>query len=170
MHFKIENNSIGLRATAIDEVDYIYELEARPENSKYVMSYSRDRHLQVVESPDEELLIIVDISTGQSLGFVILAGLTNPNLSLEFRRLIIGDKGKGIGRQVVKLLIQYCFETLRFHRLWLDVYEDNQKAIHLYQSIGFKQEGMLRDVIKHGNTYRSLLLFSILEEEATQYS
>jgi len=168
MHFKIESNNIGLRPAYPDEVDYIYELEARPENSQYVMAYSRDRHLQVIESHDEELLIIVDRSNGQPLGFVILAGLANPNLSLEFRRLIVGDKGKGIGRHAVKLVIQYCFKTLRFHRLWLDVYEDNHKAIHLYQSTGFKQEGMLRDVIKHANTYRSLLLFSILEEEATQ--
>ena len=165
MPFKIENNSIGLRPASADEVDYIYQLEARPENSQYVMGYSRERHLQVIESPDEELLIIVDRSNGQPLGFVILAGLTNPNLSLEFRRLVVGDKGKGIGRQAVKLVIHYCFETLRFHRLWLDVYEDNHKAIHLYQSIGFTQEGKLRDVIKDGDGYRSLLLFSLLQNE-----
>ena len=163
MHFKIENNNIGLRAAAIDEVDYIYELEAMPENSQYVVAYSRERHLQIIGNPDEELLIIIDISNGQPLGFVILAGLTNPNLSLEFRRLVIGDKGKGIGRQAVKLVIRYCFETLRFHRLWLDVYEDNLRGIHLYQSIGFKQEGKLRDVIKHKDGYRSLLLFAMLE-------
>ena len=165
MHFKIENNSIGLRPASPDEVDYIHELESRPENSMYVMPYSKERHLQVITNPDEELLVIVDRSTGQHLGFVILAGLTNPNLSLEFRRLIIGEKGKGIGRQVVKLLIQYCFDILRFHRLWLDVYEDNERGIHLYQSIGFVQEGKLRDVIRHEDSYRSLLLFSLLQNE-----
>jgi diamine N-acetyltransferase len=165
MPFKIENNNIGLRPATIDDVDYIYELEARPENSRFVMAYSRERHLQVIDSADEELLIIVDKTTNLPFGFMILAGLTNPNLSLEFRRLVIGDKGKGIGRQVVKLVMQYCFTSLMFHRLWLDVYEDNLRGIHLYQSIGFKQEGKLREVIKYGDSYRSLLLFSILENE-----
>ena len=165
MSFKIENNNIGLKPASIDDVGYIYELETRPENSHFVMAYSRERHIQAIESSDEELLIIVDKGTGLSLGFVILAGLTNPNLSMEFRRLVIDSKGQGIGRQVVKLVIHYCFKVLKFHRLWLDVYEDNARGIHLYRSIGFKQEGKLRDVIRHGDSYRSLLLFSLISGE-----
>ena len=165
MPFKIENNTIGLRPATIDEVDYIYELEARPENSHFVMAYSKERHTQIIVNADEELLIIVDKATDKPMGFVILAGLTNPNLSMEFRRLVISDKGKGLGRQALHLIIQYCFKMLKFHRLWLDVYEDNERGIHLYQSVGFKKEGTLRDVIKHGDSYRSLLLFSILEGE-----
>jgi diamine N-acetyltransferase len=167
MPFKIESNNIGLRNAAVNDVDYIYQLEAHPENSRFVMAYSRERHIQVMESEDEELFVIINKTTNDLLGFVILAGLTNPNLSMEFRRLVIADKGKGLGRQVVNLVVQYCFIILKFHRLWLDVYEDNLKGIHLYQSIGFRQEGKLRDVIKHGNAYRSLLLFSMLEGECT---
>jgi diamine N-acetyltransferase len=163
--FTIQNNNIGLKPASLDDVDYIYELETRPENSRFVMAYSRERHMQVIENVDEELLIIEDKVSGASFGFVILAGLTNPNLSLELRRLVIAEKGKGLGRQVANLIIEYCFKKLKFHRLWLDVYEDNLRAIHLYQSLGFKQEGKLRDVIKNEDSYRSLLLFSILDTE-----
>jgi RimJ/RimL family protein N-acetyltransferase len=165
MYCKIENSNIALRAATSDEVDYIFDLEARPENSRFVMPYTKERHLQAIDSPDEELLIISDKTSGASLGFVILAGLTNPDLSLEFRRMVIDEKGRGLGRQTVNLVKEYCFRTLRFHRLWLDVYEDNERGIHIYQSEGFKPEGKLRDVKKHGDIYRSLLLFSILENE-----
>ena len=166
MPFKIENDHIGLRPASKDDVDYIYKLEARPENSHFVMAYSRERHIQILENPDEELLLIIDKASGQSLGYVILAGLTNPNLSMEFRRLVIDTKGKGLGRQAVSLVIEYCFKVLKFHRLWLDVHEDNTRGIHLYRSLGFVQEGKLRDVIKHGDRYRSLLLFSMLAAES----
>ena len=165
MQFKIQNNTIALRSVSLDEVDYIFELEARAENSRFVMPYTRERHLQAMASADEELLIVCDKNTNALLGFVILAGLTNPDLSLEFRRMVIADKGKGLGRQTVNLVKDYCFRTLRFHRLWLDVYEDNERGIHIYQSEGFRLEGKLREVKKQGDIYRSLLLFSILEHE-----
>jgi RimJ/RimL family protein N-acetyltransferase len=63
------------------------------------------------------------------------------------------------------LIKQYCFEQLRFHRLWLDVYADNDRAIHLYRSEGFVEEGKLREIRKDGDQYRSMFLFSILENE-----
>lgn len=165
MHFKIENNTIALRPAAADEVDYIFALEARLENSHFVMPYTRERHIQTIESADEELLVICDKNTGALLGFVILAGLCNPDLSLEFRRMVIDKKGNGLGRQTVNLVKEYCFRILHFHRLWLDVYEDNERGIHIYQSEGFRLEGKLRDAKKQGDSYRSLLLFSILEAE-----
>ena len=165
MQFKIQNNTIALRSVSLDEVDYIFELEALPENSRFVMPYTRERHLQAIASADEELLIVCDKNTNALLGFVILAGLTNPDLSLEFRRMVIADKGRGLGRQTVNLVKDYCFRTLRFHRLWLDVYEDNERGIHIYESEGFRLEGKLREVKKQGDIYRSLLLFSILEHE-----
>ncbi len=65
------------------------------------------------------------------VGFIILSGIENSNLSLEFKRIVIQEKGKGFGRQSLKLIKDYCFNTLKFHRLWLDVFDDNNKAIHI---------------------------------------
>ena len=60
---------------------------------------------------------------------------------------------------------KYCFDELNFHRIWLDVFDDNLRAIHLYKSEGFTEEGKLRDVIRNDENYRSLLILSILEKE-----
>ncbi|MCW3126964.1 MAG: hypothetical protein JWO03_2622 [Bacteroidetes bacterium] len=165
MPFKIGNANIGLRNTLPEEILTVRSMESHTDNNRFVLNYSAERHRQVIESSDEEHLTIWDKATNEMIGYVILAGLSNPNLSLELRRLVIQSKGKGFGRQVVKLIKQYCFEQLRFHRLWLDVYEDNERAIHLYRSEGFVQEGTLRDSQKDGDGYRSQLLFSILESE-----
>jgi diamine N-acetyltransferase len=61
---------------------------------------------------------------------------------------------------------KYCFNNLKFHRIWLDVFDDNERAIALYKSEGFKVDGHLRDVIKQSDIYRTLILLSILENES----
>ena len=43
----------------------------------------------------------------------------------------------------IKEIKRYCIEELKCHRFWLDVLENNQRARYLYQSKGFKEEGML---------------------------
>ncbi len=51
------------------------------------------------------------------------------------------------------------------HRLWLDVVLTNTRAIALYKSEGFVQEGTIRDGYKTATGYESMALMSILETE-----
>jgi RimJ/RimL family protein N-acetyltransferase len=65
----------------------------------------------------------------------------------------------------LKEIKHYCFEQLNCHRLWLDVFENNNRARHLYHSENFVEEGKLRDCILVGDEFKSLILMSILEIE-----
>jgi RimJ/RimL family protein N-acetyltransferase len=49
--------------------------------------------------------------------------------------------------------------------VWLDVFEDNFRAQHGYRSLGFVEEGMLRECVHHDGRYRSLILMGMLESE-----
>ena len=64
--------------------------------------------------------------------------------SLEFRRIVITDKGKGYGRESLRLIKKMAFEELSAHRLWLDVKDHNLRARHVYEAEGFMVEGVLR--------------------------
>lgn len=162
----IENSHIGLKRTLPEEIELIFEMEKQGENVKFVKPYDRKRHIEVVENVDEEHLTIWQKRPAKLVGFIILAGIQNPDLSLEFRRIVVQEKGKGIGRQCLQLVKSYCFNELKFHRLWLDVYEDNIRAIHLYKSEGFKEEGKLRELRKQDGKDRSLLVLSIKGNES----
>ncbi len=96
---------------------------------------------------------------------MIIFGVGNHNKVLEFRRITLNEKGLGFGRDAIRLLKQLCLEKLRFHRLWFDVYDDNDRAIKLYESEGFIKEGTLRDNIKTDNGYRSQRIYSMIEDE-----
>ena len=168
MIYRTENINIGLTDTDPDDLDLICQIENEQENLKFIIPYDRMRHQQVIDSMDGQHLSVRNKGNKELVGFLILAGLGNPNLSLEFRRMVIQNKGNGYGRQCLQMIKDYCFNTLHFHRLWLDVFEDNSRAIGLYQSEGFQVEGRLRDVIKQGNGYRTLLVLSMLESEFRQ--
>jgi len=60
---------------------------------------------------------------------------------------------------------KYCFEKLNCHRLWLDVFDFNSRARHLYKSEGFTEEGLIRECIKREDGYKNLVLMSILKQE-----
>lgn len=54
------------------------------------------------------------------------------------------DRGQGWGRDAMRLGIGYCWNSLGLERIGLKIYGDNPAALHCYQGIGFKVEGVLR--------------------------
>ena len=61
--------------------------------------------------------------------------------------------------------LEFAFEDIKLHRVELDVYSFNQRAIYAYEKAGFKHEGVLRDAVKDGETYADVILMAILENE-----
>lgn len=161
----IESEKIALVSTTEADLDFVTALEIHPQNRRYVMNYSKEQHLEVMHSADEQHLIIFDKGTNEKAGFVILGGLNNQYRALELRRIIIDKKGKGLGKETVQLIKKYCFEILQMHRLWLDVVDDNQKAIYIYASAGFKNEGLLREAVIFDGIYKNLKVMAILKDE-----
>ena len=80
----------------------------------------------------------------------------------------IGDKkywGKGLGTEAMQLLIAYGFENLKLHRIELDVYDYNKRAIALYKKLGFKKEGILREHNFYNGKFHNAIHMAILDRE-----
>ena len=161
----IRSDKLALVKTPEKDLPAIVAMEAA--DRQYITPYSLERHQQVIFSEDEVHLSVIRLPDQKRVGFIILAGLSSPHKALEFRRIVISEKRKGYGRESLRLVKKYCFEQLRFHRLWLDVFEDNHRAIQLYRSENFRKEGTLRECAWHSNRYLSLCIFSMLESEYT---
>ena len=70
-----------------------------------------------------------------------------------------------MGRRILTEVIRMAFEELGAHRLFLDVYEDNSRARHLYESLGFVYEGAMRQAAHRDGAWFDLRLMSMLEDE-----
>jgi len=160
-----ERSALGvdLRAPVPSDAAMIATWERHPDNEAFVVAWDVARHLAAFEDPDLRYFMLDH--AGAAVGFVLLAGLTGGHRAVEFRRLVVVEKGRGYGRAAVEAVKRYCFRVLGAHRLWLDVLEQNARARSLYESAGFVPEGMLRECIMRQDGFQSLVVMSILESE-----
>jgi len=157
--------SIRLRPTRETDLTFVLSEEQDAANRPFVQSWSYDQHLEALECKDLDHSIIERVDDNSRVGYLILSGLTDGNQNIEFRRIVITEKNKGYGRVAVCLVKKRAFEELKAHRLWLDVKEHNSRARHLYQSEGFRTEGILRECVKADDGFESLVVMSMLRDE-----
>jgi diamine N-acetyltransferase len=150
---------VELRDTVPADLDFVTALEADPAVAPFIEAWPAERHRAALANPDIAHLQVVD--EGQRAGFVILAGLTDPNDCLELRRIVVDPPGRGLGRTVLALLLDQA-SYRGAHRVWLDVKPDNARARRLYAAVGFEPEGILRDALKTDAGYESLILMAKL--------
>jgi RimJ/RimL family protein N-acetyltransferase len=150
--------------TKKSDLGMILSLEMDKENAPYIFANSKKEHKNLISDSDVKHFLL-KFKSGETIGFVILAGLENKNKSIELRRIVIHDKGKGYGRQAIQKIKKTCFHELKCHRLWLDVLETNDRARHLYRSEGFVREGVFRESIQVKEQYLNQIFMSILESE-----
>ncbi len=157
--------SLRLRPTMLSDLDFVQTVENDPENRPFITPWERVQHEGAVRFPDFRHFIIEAGRAYPSAGFVILQGCRNPHGSVELKRIVLQPKGLGYGRACVRLLAEMAFRDLRAHRFWLDVKSANARALALYRSEGFVEEGRLRESVRHGDGYDSLIVLSMLEPE-----
>ena len=84
---------------------------------------------------------------------------------------MIGDErscDKGIGTFAVKMMIEHAFYNMNLRRIELRVLIDNYIALHVYEKIGFKKEGIKRKAIYKKGKYVDLINCAILRDEYEQ--
>lgn len=79
--------------------------------------------------------------------------------------LVPAFRGRGYAQRVYAWLLDYLFAHLNMHMVYLEVLESNQRARRLYERLGFRVEGALREkVFRHGR-YEHSILMSLLASE-----
>ena len=96
---------------------------------------------------------------------MILLGFEEGHASIEFKRFVVAEPGRGLGRLLLAELLRIVFDEIGAHRFFLDVAEDNARALHLYRSVGFVEEGVMREATERDGKWLSLVLMSLLQHE-----
>jgi diamine N-acetyltransferase len=149
----------------LSDLDFVISVEQDTANRPFITPWERTQHEGAVRFPDFRHFIVEAGPAYERAGFVILQGCRNPHRSVELKRIVLQIKGQGLGRACVRLLAQMAFRDLGAHRFWLDVKSKNERAQALYRSEGFVEEGRLRDSVRSGDGFDSLIVMSLLEHE-----
>lgn len=126
---------LELRKSVISEASAFVEMECSPDTKGFVIPYSVEKHVSLIESNEVIYLSLYD--ENELSGFIILSQESQD--TVEFRRIVVASKGKGLGQLAIKEVEQYCTEHLNCSKVWLDVFESNSRGIHIYQKLGYTQ-------------------------------
>lgn len=160
----LKSERLTYRQTVNNDIETVLSIENDSENITYIIPWSKEQHIKTLSDSDKKHIVIEDIDES-IVGYIILAGLESPHNNVELVRITISEKSKGYGKEALNTILKYIFEDLNAHRLWLDVKDYNERAKNIYLSLGFKEEGHLRECIKNNDNYESLILMSMLNHE-----
>lgn len=74
-------------------------------------------------------------------------------------------RGKGYGREALRLLLDFGFTHRNLHRVWLECAASNEAAIRCYAAAGFVTEGVLREHAWIDGGYVDVVRMAVLRDE-----
>ena len=119
------------------------------------------------ESPDNFGFMIRTLADDRLIGFIGLDGIRWTHGDC-FVGIGIGDpeyRGNGYGTDAIRVILRYAFIELNLHRVSLDVFEYNLRAIRSYEKAGFVVEGRERQFLNREGRRWDLVYMGILREE-----
>jgi diamine N-acetyltransferase len=112
-------------------------------------------------------LAIEEKETQDFLGIARVEDIMLPHNRAEAGISIYDPKkrGKGFGSDAMLVLLGIGFRILGLNSIYLDTMEDNERSIQVYEKIGFKRVGLLRETEYMDGAHKGLLIMDILRTE-----
>jgi RimJ/RimL family protein N-acetyltransferase len=131
-------DTVRLRPSSETDLEFVLKLEADSDTAPFIHAWPIEEHRSAIADSDVAHWIVEDTARALPVGFVILKGLGTD--IIEFRRIAISEKGRGYGSHAVRLVKEAALGEMGARRIWLDVYDFNDRARAIYKAEGFETE------------------------------
>lgn len=175
-HPVLETQRLHLRPLLPSDADPLHEMFSDPQVTRYLDIPSSRSTEDTFQRLQLYTLVLPEWQAGWAVvekQSEAIAGMVNyHHREIWNGRLEIGFVlarrywRQGLMREAVRAVLDYCFAALAVHRVEATISPDNDAAIRLLESLGFRCEsGRLRGRIKVGGTYRDLVMYGLLDED-----
>lgn len=116
---------------------------------------------------DTVIFGVRDSTRGRLLGSAQLLNIHPVHRSAELQ-IRIGEasgRDKGLGTQSVRQLVDFGFRDMNLHRIYLRVFESNERARRVYEKVGFAVEGQLREAAYVEGRFVDLIVMALLRDQ-----
>jgi RimJ/RimL family protein N-acetyltransferase len=166
-----------LRPREKSDLEYMYKMTQndelmywacgnRPEMEKSLDEFEKD-FLNSTQT-GKKWFTVEDLK-GNIIGHIVYRNLDNVVRSCVVG-ISLGDTlglGQGFGYDAMITFLKFLFYRMNLHRVELDTFEDNTRAIKCYEKCGFKIEGCKRKARYVNGEYKDIVIMGILREEFT---
>ena len=166
-------SAVYLRPMTYDDTENIVRWrnsDAVRQNFIYQALFTKESHENWIKTKVETgqvvQMIICLKESDQPVGSVYLRDIDPHHKKAEYG-IFIGEesaRGKGVGTAAAKLMLEYGFEELGLHKIFLRVYAENLQAIRSYEKAGFVREAYLKEDVCIDGDFRDMVLMAAFNE------
>lgn len=173
----LKGNLIGLTAVEKTDIKQLMDWRNNAENRKYFREY-RELNMtmqeqwfqqKVINDQNTIMFSIRRLNDNELLGccgFVYINWVhRHADLSLYIGWEDVYIDEVGYAEDACRVLLNYGFEELGFNKVWTEIYEFDDRKRKLYDKIGFKQDGLLRQNYYSDGRWFDSRILSILATE-----
>ncbi|HBV86999.1 MAG TPA: GNAT family N-acetyltransferase [Desulfosporosinus sp.] len=171
----LKGQKTAIRPVEEDDIDELYEWYNDPDVNLWssgawplnsLLSKDQIAVKFLDESPDIYRYSILD-DNKQLIGTIGFKEVNIPARSAAIY-VVIGKKsywGKGYGTDALIVFARFLFTQWNLHRISLDTWDENTRAIKSYEKVGFKIEGRQREARYVLGNYHDAILMGLLRDE-----
>jgi diamine N-acetyltransferase len=170
----LKGNNVYLRALEPEDLEFIYQIEndesiwevsntQTPYSRFLIRNYLENAHQDVYEAKQLRLAICINQSN-LAIGLIDLFDFDAKNRRAGIGIVIqnTGDRGKGYGKEALRLLIGYAFTHLQLHQLFANIGSQNEASSSLFSTFGFQKIGVKKDWILVNNQFQDEDLYQLI--------
>jgi RimJ/RimL family protein N-acetyltransferase len=167
---------VRLRAIEREDIPTFVRWFNDPEVRQYLLMYEpmskakEERWFEAHLEARDEFLFGIEALIGEEwvhIGNLGLHRIDWKNGTAVFG-ISLGEKAhwnKGYGTEATRTMLRFAFEELNLHRVELEVFDFNPRAMRCYEKAGFRHEGIRRRALFRDGRYHDVHLMGILQEE-----
>lgn len=168
----IYGEKIYMREPVREDIDILYDICASKDVLKYnglstgimTKEYINSQFHHFTKPNKKELVIVANSS--DLIGYVYYKenSYTRDVYSIG---ITIGKDywNKGYGKDSIRTLCNYLFNSRQAHKIELEVVKINERALNCYKKCGFKEEGVRRSKYYYSGKYLDTIVMGLLKKE-----
>ena len=121
----------------VNDVEHVARLIGLSRRSEPITAEQERRWVQKKLAEDATVFSMLEKTTGAFIGNIELLHIENGSAELGIA-ITAAMQEKGYGTEAILAMVQYGMDTLGLHRVFLKVFPDNARAIHVYEKCGFR--------------------------------
>jgi diamine N-acetyltransferase len=130
----------------------------------YSLAVMEERYARRLEDESERRFVIDD--GGRRCGIVELVGIDLRHRHCEFQIIVAPDcQGHGYAGAATRAALRYAFAVLNLHKVYLQVDNTNERAIHVYRKAGFGIEGVQTEEFFADGAYQDVTRMAIFQRD-----
>ncbi len=169
----LEGELVRLRPVAARDADGMWEIVTDPQSRRVTgttATWTRpqvERWCATIAAAEHRIdLAVTAGGSDEYLGEIVLTDIDEGHGSARLRLMMRpAMRGRGYGSEAIGLVLGLAFDGLGLHRVGLEVLSINPRAQALYEGVGFRVEGRLREAYRDGDRWCDGIVMGMLDDD-----